>query len=234
MSFEMTNFYEKCDDDTNEVYRYPNEDQIKIKLPMRAVVLGPSGTGKTNLAVNLIPAIGIWKKIIILAKNLDQPLYHFVTKRIAEIKKEEKIEIELLKIDNIKDMPPIDSFSPKVNTLLIVDDFVADDPKSLIPLNEIWMRGRGKGISPVFISQSYYDTPKMIRKNSDYLLVKELGNPLDLSRIAREYALGCTAKEIAAKYEKTVDGDFKSFFLVDRFNRDMALKFRHKFAPIKE
>jgi len=233
MSFKVTNFYEKCDDDTNEVYRYPNEDTVKIKLPMRAVVLGPSGTGKTNLAVNLIPAIGIWKKIIILAKNLDQPLYNFVTKRIGEIEKEQKISNLLLKIDSIADLPPLDSFSPKENTLLIVDDFVADDPKSLIPLNEIWMRGRGKGISPVFISQSYYDTPKMIRKNSDYLFVKELGNPLDLGRISREYAMGCTAKEIAAKYEKTIDGDFTSFFMVDRYNRDMALKFRHKFAPME-
>jgi hypothetical protein len=117
--------------------------------------------------------------------------------------------------------------------LLIVDDFVADDPKSLKPLEHIWLRGRKNGISSIFISQSYFDTPKMLRKNSEYVLMKEMGNPQDIKRIAREYALGVKPEQIVELYERTLGGDFTNFFMVDRFNPDRRMRFRHCFEPFE-
>lgn len=233
--FEVINYYEKWadDDDEQDMYRYPNEDVMQIRLPFRAVLQGPSGSGKTNVAMNLISGIGIWDRVVILAKNLEEKLYKRAIATIQKMEKEQKRSI-LLAIDSIADLPPLNSFKPTQNTLLIVDDFVADNPKSLVPLNEIWLRGRKNSISPVFISQSYFDTPKIIRKNSDLVFIKELGNPLDVKRIAKEYSLGKTVGEIVEMYESTLRGDLTDFFLIDRFNRDPALKYRYKFDPIDD
>jgi len=233
--FHIVNYYEKWadDEDDMEMYRYENEDLLKIKLPFRGVLQGASGSGKTNIAMNLVSGIGIWDRVIILAKNLEEKLYRCCIREIRKLEAAQKRNI-LLAIDNIADLPPLKDFNPKQNTLLIVDDFVADDPKSLKPLNEIWLRGRKNSISPLFISQSYFDTPKIIRKNSDYVFVKAIGNPLDMSRIAREYALGVTPKQITALYEKTQRGRLEDFFLVDRFNPDLKYRFRDGFEPFEE
>jgi len=230
---EVKNYYEmwRSSDDDDDLHHYPNEDALQIKLPFRGVLQGASGSGKTNIAMNLIGLIGIWDKVVILAKNLEEKLYKEAIKYIKKVEIAQKRRI-LLAIDDIADLPPLDSFSIKENTLLIVDDFVADDPKSLKPLNFIWLRGRKNGISPLFISQSYFDTPKIIRKNSDYVFMKSIGNPKDLMRIAAEYAMGATAKEIKAKYERVDTTDITEFFMIDRNNKDPRYQFRNGFEPM--
>ena len=67
------------DEDDTEMYRYDNEELMRIKLPFRGVLQGASGSGKTNIAMNLISGIGIWDKVIILAKNLEEKLYRCYT-----------------------------------------------------------------------------------------------------------------------------------------------------------
>ena len=232
--FTMVNYYDRITKEDNDLYNYPNEQLLQITIPFRGIVQGPSGSGKTNVMMNLISGIGIWDKVVILAKNLDEPLYKYAIKAIQSMEVKQKRRI-LLAIDKVSDLPPIGAFNPQENTLLIVDDFVADDPKSLKPLNEIWLRGRKNSISPIFISQSYFDTPKIIRKNSDYVFIKKLGNPMDLTRIAKEYALGVTVSEIQAKYNKALaGGEFTDFFMIDRNNKDPKLVFRHNFDPIDD
>jgi hypothetical protein len=231
--YQIINYYERIPKEEDDMYSYPNYDRMQIKIPMRAIIQGPSGSGKTIIAVNLIAGIGIWDKVIILAKDLGEPLYRYLIKEIQAMEKKQKRRI-LLAIDKIVDLPSLDAFNRNENTLFIVDDFVADDPKSLRPLEEIWIRGRKMSISSIFISQSYFDTPKKIRKNSDYVFIKQLGNPLDMARIAKEYAMGKTAKEIKDLYDRVMSGaDVTDFFLIDRNNQDRSMQFRDGFGPIQ-
>lgn len=234
---EIINYYKRWadGDDDNELDRYPNEDLMNVRLPFRALVCGPSNTGKTNVVLNLFSLIGIWDKVVILAKDLEEKLYKRAIKEIQTMETLQKRKI-LLAIDSIELLPPISSFKKEENSLLIVDDFVADDPKSLIPLDHIWIRGRKQRISPIFITQSYFDTPKNIRKNSDYVFFKALGNPNDASRIAREYALGASAAQIKEMYESTQEtgrDPATEFFLIDRFPREPKLRFRDQFEPME-
>lgn len=77
---ELTNFYETIPHQNDSLYSYPNESEIQMKLPFRALVLGPSGSGKTNIVMNLIKNINVFDQIVLLAKNLDEPLYkHLIT-----------------------------------------------------------------------------------------------------------------------------------------------------------
>jgi len=61
----------------------------------------------------------------------------------------------------------------RYNHLVCWDDLVLS--KNLQPVEEYYMRARKKSCSVIFLSQSYYDIPKFIRKNSTYLVLLDLG-----------------------------------------------------------
>ena len=108
---------------------YPNEDRLKIKLPFRMIIGGPSGSGKTIL-LNLMKLIGIFDKVILLAKHLDEPLYKHLQDTYRKIEKSSKINI-ILAIRTAKDLPLVEDCNVKENTLLIVDDMICEDKKEL-------------------------------------------------------------------------------------------------------
>ena len=226
---ELTNFYRNIKKIDNSLFNYPNEQRLNITLPARILLLGPSGSGKTNVTMNIIKHIGTFDKVVLLAKNLDEPLYKYLIDAYRALEKKEKVRI-LLAISDLKDMPCLSDFDPKENNLLIVDDFVCDSPKELKKLDEYWIRGRKNSITMMFLSQSYFDTPKIIRKNSNYIIIKKIGNPKDLKRILSEYKLGINDQTLETMYHQAVSGDFTNFFMIDLATTEDRLKFRTNFG----
>ncbi len=235
MSFQIKNYYDtiKVKKEDKIDRSYPNEQLINMKLPARVLVVSPSGGGKTNLLRNIVDGIGIWDKIIIWAKDLDEPLYKDLIDKCRAAEKKYKVQI-LLAITHAKDLPDIDKdVDRKENTLLICDDLITEDPKSLKTLEPWWQRGRHYGVTMFFLTQGYYDVPKMIRKNSSYLILKKIKNVMDLGRITREFALGIKPAEIQAMYSYAMRGDpLTSFFMIDTETKDESMVYRANFDPI--
>lgn len=152
---------------------------------------------------------------------------------IREIEKKHRIQM-LLAINDIKDLPKVDDFNPAENTLLICDDFICDKAKDLDKLSEIFIRGRKNGTSPIFLSQSYFATPKMIRKNVNYVMIKKLAGQKDLKRILAEYSnCDATVDQVERMYNKAIEGDCTTnFFMIEPDATDRRLMFRKNFTPI--
>ena len=78
--------------------------------------------------------------------------------------------------ENSKDYNP----SNKRKVLIVFDDMIVDmeaNKKSLIAIvTEVFLRGRKLNISPVFISQSYFIMPKIIRLNMTYYFIMKITN----------------------------------------------------------
>ena len=233
MSFKIVNYYDHIKKEDKAMYHYPNEAQINISLPARLLVCGPSGTGKTNVILNLMKGIGIWDKVIILAKDLEEPLYKHVIEVYRKLEKKHKVQI-LLAISSVNDMPDLDKdFDPKENTLLICDDLICENAKDLTKLEPFWVRGRKKSITMAFLAQGYFDVPKKIRKNSNYVILKKISNPLDLGRILKEYALDISKDKMRSMYDYAMQGDaHTSFFMLDALTKKEELKYRANFDPI--
>ena len=73
--------------------------------------------------------------------------------------------------------------------LIVFDDMIADimrgtKLKSII--KELFIRCRKLNISIVFITQSYFRTPKDARLNSTHCILKKIGNKKELKSIAEE------------------------------------------------
>ena len=84
---------------------------------------------------------------------------------------------------NIEDYNPI----KKRKVLITFDDMIADmiNNNKLNPLvTELFLRGRERNISIVFIMQSYFKVPKDVRLNSTHFFIMKIPNKKELQQIA--------------------------------------------------
>ena len=133
------------------------------------MIIGGSGSGKTNTLLNLINEQKDIDKIYLYAKDLNEPKYEFLIKNRenAGIKhvNDPKAFIECLNtMDDIYEN--IDDYNPnrKRKILIIFDDVIADvmtNKKFQKIIKELFIRCRKLNISLVFITQSYFLSQKM-------------------------------------------------------------------------
>ena len=98
-------------------------------------------------------------------------------------------------------LPALNELKPSQQTLVIFDDMVNDLKKHPI-ISEYFIRGRKRGCSLMFLSQSYYNTPKIIRQNINYCAILKLGGTRDVNAILRESSIGLTKDELLYMYQQ--------------------------------
>jgi len=212
---------------------YASYDEVRMNIPFRCVVAGPSSAGKTNVSLNIIIKISAWSQIYLCVKCPDEPLYAWFIDTIRKIEKKTKRHI-ITVVSNLSELPKVDEFSKDEATLIVFDDMVTDtDLKTVKGLKEIWSRGRkqGKGISCFYLTQSFFDVPTFIRKNSDIVILKRIDDLGDLTRILKEMSLGIKVAELTDMYVSAETDDPTKFFMIDK-SGDPAYRFRRNYAPI--
>ena len=169
---------------------YVNEDKTEHNKnwpyipdhPYRILIIGGSGSGKTNVLLNLIENQPGIDKIYLYAKDPYEAKYQYL------INKREGVGINHFNdpkafIEYSNDMHDvyknIDDYNPdKENKILIVfDDMIADmihNKKLNSIVTELFIRDRKLNISLVFIIQSYFKVPKDVRLNTSHFLSQKL------------------------------------------------------------
>lgn len=196
----------------------PHYDKHHIKLPFRLLICGSSGSGKTQTLLSLLYNMpNTFENIFITTKNKDEPLYNYL---------EEKLGKKGLKItEGIDKLPDLDKLDKETQTLIVMDDLVGE--KNQKPMEDYFLRARKKNCSLVYITQSYYAVPKMIRNNLTYLIIKQVSSMKNLTMIAREYDLGLEKKKLMDMY-KDATADKQNFLLLD-LDGDPTQRFRKGF-----
>lgn len=194
---EIINFYEIIPKKYLDDVENPNFHLHNIEIPFRMCVVAPSGSGKTNFVLNLIRVFsqgkGTFTDITIVTRNKDEPLYNWLAGQSDNIKI----------LEGMINNPKLDDYDKKYNHLLIWDDLVLS--KNLDSVCEYYLRARKKNISLMFLSQSYADIPKMIRKNSTYLVLFDLGGSnREQNYILREWSGDLEKEELRAIYNDAV------------------------------
>jgi hypothetical protein len=209
---------------------YKNYSKIKIDVPMQGIIIGKTGSGKSNLLLYLLQEVNCWNKIILLCKKPDEPLYNMLITRISKLEKKFKEQI-IYVCTSIEELPSMDDFSGE-STLFIADDQVCEGKKTQAILGEYWIRSRKNGISCLYLSQSFYLTPKLIRENSSLCFLKTIVSVKDLKRILSEYALTEDPSKIMQLYEKIRKSSPMNFLLIDKNTADDNLRYRFNFSPV--
>lgn len=199
----------------------PNYKIHGIKLPFRMLIIGGSGAGKTQTFMNLLHNFGqTFQNIFIITKNKDEPLYNYLESKAGD----SGLQI----LEGIDNAPELDELNKEEQTLIVMDDLVLE--RNQATLSNYFIRARKLNCSLIYISQSYYAVPKMIRQNLTYLIIKKLNTLSDLFRIMREYSLGVDKEQLKEIYESATDTK-QNFLLVD-LEEDPTNRFRKNFNEI--
>ena len=101
--------------------------------------------------------------------------------------------------------------------LIIFDDMIADimrSEKFKAIVKELFIRCRKLNISIVFITQSYFRTPKDARLNSNHYIIMKIGNKKELKSIAEEISSHLDFKDFLKIYNYCTKDPY-SFMMVD-------------------
>jgi len=84
----------------------------------------------------------------------------------------------------------------------------------------------------VYLSQSYFAVPKMIRMNLNYVIIKRLNTLQDLFRMMREYSLGVSKDVLVDLYQHSIQNK-QARFSIGRFRqRTPRDRFRFNFLDV--
>lgn len=199
----------------------------------RMLVIGPSGCGKTNMICSLLLNDIFYDRIFIYAKDIHEPFYKFL-ESVFKLSKENKILKDYQITDHIDekiDLGELQEIKEKGGqTLIIFDDFINESKQDHKPICTLYTQGRKKGCSTIYISQSFFAIPEIIRKNANYLSIYKLADDDDAKRIFRRYSGG--DKDKVFNLYKNATDDKHNFFLIDTKTNNDILKYRRNWDEL--
>ena len=156
--------------------------------PYRILIIGGSGSGKTNTLLNLINEQNDIDKIYLYARDLSEPKYEYLIKKLedAGIKHINNQNAFINCSNTIDDAyEHIHDYNPsrKRKILIVFDDTIADimtNTKFQAIIKELFVRCRKLNISLVFIRQSYFSVTKDVRLNSTHYFIMKINSRREL------------------------------------------------------
>lgn len=130
---------------------------------IRALIVGPSGRGKTNLMFSLLTNInGIrFHNVYIYSKTLDQPKYIILRDILTGVD-----GVKLFKFyDNDEVIPPEKALP---NSVFIFDDIINESQHIV---RSYFSRGRHNKIDVCYLAQSFARVPKQLLRDNSNLIV---------------------------------------------------------------
>ena len=232
--------------------------------PLRGLLLGPSGSGKSVVLVDTILRLyrGAFERIFIFSPsvNIDsvwKPVKDYIekdmgvdtakeqcwwdewdTSALADIvETQRRVTAELKRQKASKRL---------YGVLIIVDDF-ADDPRIMHSaagaasggsmLNTLFIRGRHMGISTLVSSQKLKLVSTTIRVNLQFMLVWRLRNRMELASLLEEISAVYPVKVLEEMYQLATDEPYSFWYILFTAKRreDMFyLRLEQKMLPSTE
>lgn len=190
--------------DNIDNYKKPFK-QLHSYMPeecFRMLICGCSGSGKTNTLIHMLrkPLI-YYDKLYLYAKNLEQSKYQDLIHTLEEVAKKVKVDPEDIieySNDEIVDVNDLETDGQKV---VIFDDFICEGKQSHDKITKYFIQGRHKACSVIYLSQSYYKTPKDIRINCSHYILFESPSKNENDMICREQNLSRDSFNKATKHK---------------------------------
>lgn len=199
----MYNFYDSIK--TTKVVN-PGFASHGIKVPFRMLIAAPSGAGKTNCLMNLLNAFDkTFHEIIVCVLSDDEPLYQRLSSLPGVI------------FYTGGEVPELPSKNDGLQRLIIFDDLVLHRDANRAA-EQYYIKARKLGYSMCYISQSYFQTPKMIRIQCNILVLGKNLLKKDLRMILSVIPTDMSLDQFAQKYSEMTKEPM-SVVLIDIVNR---------------
>ncbi len=190
---KIINMYDHIPKQFLDKVENPNFHLHRLKIPFRMCIVAPSGSGKTNFLLNLLQIFstgeGTFQSVYIITRNKDEPLYRWLESKSDQI---------IIK-EGVENTPSLDKFDKEYNHLVIWDDLVLS--KDLSKVEQYYIRARKLNVSVIFLSQSFFRVPKVIRNNCNYMVLLKLSGNREVNIILSEFGLGVTKEQLLQIYQ---------------------------------
>ena len=208
--------------------RIPNYDNDKDKPKDRhyydfigedyiLLISGKSNCGKTNTLIHIIrKPLVYYDKIYIYTPNGHQSKLQDLSKLMRAIDKKIKYKhpvLEILAEDEIKATNEYPNYS---RIIVVFDDLINAPDVTQKKIANHFTDGRHHNISPIYLSQSYYDTPKKIRINCSHMILYPSTDKRDCKAIADDNKVNIELCDYLNKYE---------FLFIDKVNKTVKKNF---------
>ena len=196
---------------TNENNKKHNEKWPYIPdHPYRILIIGGSGSGKTNALLNLKNEQNDINKIYLYARDLNEPKDKILIKerKDAGIKhlNDPNAFVECSNtMDDVYENINNYNSSRKRKSLIVFDEMIADimtNKKFQAITKELFIRCRKLNISLGFIMQSYFSVPKDVRLNSAHYLIMKNNNKRELQNTAINHSADVDYQDFIKTYRE--------------------------------
>lgn len=231
---------------------YKNWDKYKLPVPGQYMISGLTGCGKTQFLINMILGLNCFERIIICAKNLEEPIYKWYIDCIR--KAEDKTGKEILKTyetvseldadsENIKDWTH-SLVKEKIQGIIIYDDQLCEDQTSQNIAVTHFTQFRKRHWTAVWLTQSHMSTDQRIRKNTRVLCIGQIATNEELRRISRGFSgITATTDQLEKYHQDIMKEGQHNFMTIDttihepgeeylRYRKNLAITHRPLPPPI--
>ena len=149
----------------------------------RLLICGNTNSEKTNLLYHmLIEPLLCYDKIYLYAKNLEQEKYQNLIKVMNEASEEAGYNV--MEVSN-EAIIPINHLPYENNQKLVIfDDYVCE--KNQRQIVDYFIQGTHKNCSVIYLSQSFYKTPRDLRLNCSHYCIYEFPSSRERNMISSE------------------------------------------------
>lgn len=205
---------------SNETITFKENHPLLPKHPFRMLLCGSSHSGKTNTLICMLMDFLDYDRLYIISPSLnDQKVYQHIL-QLSERNPDtimcyERIEdFDLSLVDNTK------------TNIIIFDDCVTEKKQHHI-IESAFCYGRHKKSSILFLSQSYFDVPKLIRTNISQFCLFKLGQSNEIDYIRSRVAGEISASNFRKMYNQCMKIPY-AFLYIDTLSPPES-KYRLRF-----
>ena len=217
---ELTNF--------DQPTKQEESSHLHFLLPnCQYMIVGGSGTGKTTLLCNMLLKWMYPDNITLYTLNANQDKYQLLSDFYSILQEETEGEEPMFEIMDPENVVPIEDIDDVISKVVVFDD-IKIDGKHTKPIEEYFSLSRNKKCNCIYLTQSYYNTPKYIRRNTRaFCLFPGLDNK-DIRSIADDQRNSVSREEFENIYRMATEKPF-SFMLVDKTSKHIPEMYRCNF-----
>lgn len=227
---------DKVNDKNNQIH------ELLPKHPCRLLMVGGSGQGKSNLALNMLykPML-VFDKLYVYSSMLDQPKYKFLKRHYdlldEMVKKECDVEQKTIMKwqDTLEGIDKIlDELDADYKNLILIDDFSCAPSKTeQAAIDILYTKCRHKNCSIVILTQLYFRAPasRPVRNNITHAILFQNYNNQELQLLQKELGSDLPRGEFKKLYNYILSKKF-NFMVIDNETDNKRKRYRNGFTGL--
>jgi hypothetical protein len=224
-------------DDVDENEGISNQLHFLLpKHPARILICGTSGAGKSNLLSVMLLKQLVYDKIYCFSRHLEQPKYKFLYNHISGIEdslKKANLNMTILKAweNTLDKLPKVEDLDKSYRNLIIIDDFAVSSKKEMDKISDLFVRGRHKNTTIIFLTQLYFKCSRDIKLNCSHIILFQSYNKRELTSLAMDLGSDLPKGKFQELYNRILSKKF-NWFLIDNTTNKKELRYREQWSGL--